>query len=222
MHFAVVTAPEGSTGKPYRFYKFRSLKAAHKCPEVDEFALVYESEEQLQQLCPADDLWGILRSVGVEIPSNATHVMLAKALHRLVEENATTWSSEKAEEATQIEEEPEMAEKKAKKPAAKKAKDFSKPKKPAAVAKEKTPKVAKKRPLQAKVTGKLPKQGKIKVLGHNTARPGSIRYENLEVIFSAKTVEEALRNLHAMPRKGGTVDLRFALANNLIEIIDNG
>jgi hypothetical protein len=209
MHFAVVSAPEGSQGKPYRFFKFRTLNAANKCPDVDEFALVYESEEQLQQLCHADDLKGILRSLGVEIPSNATPVMLARALHRLVEENATTWSSEKAEEITQSEE-PEMAEKKAKKPAAKK------PAKPKAekVAKPK----AEKRPVQAKVSGKLPKESRIKVVGKNPARPGSIRFENLEVIFAAKTVEEALRNLRAMPRKGGMIDIRFAIDNGLIEV----
>jgi hypothetical protein len=142
MHYAVVSAPEGSHGKPYRFYKFRSLASAHKCPEVDEFALVYESVEQLEQLCHPDDTKGILVSLGVEVPSTANRSMLAKALHRLAEENATTWSSEKAEEATH-EEEPDMAVKKAKtkKPKAVKQKVI-KPK----VVKER--KQAKKEPVQ--------------------------------------------------------------------------
>lgn len=218
MHFAVVSAPEGSQGKPYMFFKFRTLNAANKCPDVDEFALVYESEEQLQQLCHADDLKGILRSLGVEIPSNATPVMLARALHRLVEEKATTWSSEKAEEITQPEE-PEMAEKKAKKPASKKE-TVAKPKAEKTV-KPKAEKIAKpkaKSSVQAKGGGKLDKAARIKVLTKNPAKPGSIRYENLEVIFAAKTVEEALRNLRAMPRGGGMLDIRFALANGLIEV----
>lgn len=219
MHYAIVEAKEGSRGKPYQFFKFRSLKAAHNCPVVDEFALVYESLEQLEQLCHADDLRGILRALGVEIPNNANHAMLAKALHRLAEESATSWSE--SEETTQKEEEPEMATaKKTKKPAAKKAKAAKSPK-PKVAKPPKERKVAKKRPLQAKITGKLDKSAKIKVLAANPARPGTIRHDNLQVIYAAKTLEEALRNLNNMPKKGGMVDVRFALANGLIEVVQN-
>lgn len=211
MHFAVVDSPPGGQGKPYRFYKFRSLASAHKCPEVNEFALVYESPEQLQQLCPADDIKAILIAVGVDVPDNAGHVALANALHKLVEETATTWSSEKAEETTP-EEEPDMATvKKAKKSTAK-------PKTKTATAKKPAVKKERKVPLQAKASGKLAQAGKIKVLAENPARKGTNRYQNLDVILAAKTVEEALRNLRNMTPPGGMVDIRFAVANRLIDI----
>lgn len=214
MHYAIVNAPPGSQGKPYRFFKFRSLASAHKCPDVDEFALVYESSEQLKQVCPAEDLKAILTAIGQEVPDYISHDMLAKGLHTLVEENATTWSSEKADEATQ-EEEPDMATAKKTKKAAASKKPQTKTataKKPAAEKKER------KVPVKAKVIGKVEKVGKIKVLAANPARNGTHRYENLEVIFAAKTVEEALRNLRNMTPPGGMLDIRFALANKLIEI----
>lgn len=209
MHYAVVNAPPGSTGKPYRFFKFRTLNAAHKCQEVDEFALVYESQEQLEMLCHPDDIKGILTAVGVEVPSVVTATALAKALHRLVEETATTWSSEKAEETTQ-EEEPDMATaKKSKKPAKAKTKTTTKP-----VKKER------KTPLKDKARGPLAQTGKIKVLAKNPAREGTIRHANLEVILNSKTLEEALRNLRNMTPPGGMIDVRFAVANGLIEILN--
>lgn len=215
MHFAIVNAPPGSTGKPYRFYKFKTLNAAHKCPEVDEFALVYESQEQLQQLCPMEDIRAVLISLGIEVPESVTHAALANALHKLTEKNATSWSSEKAEETTLEEEPEEMAsiKKAAKKSAAPKK---AKAKKAAPVKKER------KVPLQAKLTGRMQQTGKIKVLGKNPAREGTNRYDNLAVILASKTVEEALRNLRNLPKPGGMVDIRFALANGLIEVQSNG
>jgi hypothetical protein len=214
MHYAIVNAPPGSVGKAYRFFKFRSLSSAHKCPEVDEFALVYESMEQLKQICPTDDLKAILVSVGKEVPNFISHEMLAQGLHKLVEQNATTWSSEKADETTQ-EKEPDMATAKKTKKAASAKKPKTKTvaaKKPAAAKKER------KIPMKTKAVGKMEHAGKIKVIGANNARKGSNRYNNLEVIFAAKTVEEALRNLRNMTPKGGMLDIRFAVANGLIEI----
>jgi hypothetical protein len=215
MHYAVVNAPPGSQGKPYRFYKFRTLNTANKCSEVDEFSLVYESPDQLKEICPLEDIKAILVSLGHEVPENATHDACVNALHRLVEESAITWSAE-ASEAAQIEEEPEMAAKKATKKTA--AKKSAKPK----VAKEAKPKKERKVPLQAKVTGKMGKSGKIKKLSPNPAREGTIRHTNLEVIYNSKTVEDALRDLRVLPKPGGMGDIRFAVANGLIEIIDNG
>jgi hypothetical protein len=215
MHFAIVDSPSGSQGKPYRFYKFRSLASAHKCPEVTEFALVYESLDQLKQLCPADDIRAILIAVGETVPTSISHEMLATGLHKLVEQNATTWSSEKAEEATQ-EEEPDMATAKKAKKTAKTKTATAKAKKPAVkkVAEKKERKV----PLKTKATGKMESSGKIKVLAANPARKGTHRYENLEVIFGSKTVEEALHTLRNMTPKGGMLDIRFAVANKLIEV----
>ena len=209
MHYAVVNAPPGSSGNAYRFFKFKALSAAHKCPLVDEFALVYEVPEQLQQLCPADDLRAILIACGVEVPDSATHIMLANALHRLVEENATSWAKESAQNG-----EPEMA-------SVKKAKKAAAPKK-AKAKKAPAPKKERKVPLQAKLKGRMAREGRIKKLGTNPAREGTNRYANLEVILAAKTVEEALRNLRNLPKPGGMVDIRFAIANGLIEVADNG
>jgi len=214
MHYAIVNAPPGSQGKPYRFYKFKTLNAANKCSEVDEFALVYESPDQLKQLCPAADLRAILVATGNEVPDSATHDALANALHRLTEQNATSWSAEKAEEITQ-QEEPDMAVKKA---AAKKS---SKPK-AAKPKKEAAPKKERRAPLQAKAKGGMPKAGKIKKLAPNPAREGTKRFTNLEVIYNSKTVEDALRDLRNLPVPGGMTDIRFAVANGLIEIADNG
>ena len=205
MHYAVVNAPPGTQGKPYRFYKFRTLNVANKCSEVDEFSLVYESPDQLKQLCPSEDIRAILVALGHEVPETANHDALVNALHRLVETEATSWSKEN--EAAQSEEEPEMAKKAtAKKPAAKKA----------AVKKER------KVPLQAKANGKMGKTGKIKKLAPNPAREGTKRFTNLEVIYNSKTVEDALRDLRNLPAPGGMADIRFAVANGLIEIADNG
>jgi hypothetical protein len=201
MHFAIVNAPPGTQGKPYRFYKFRTLNTANKCSEVDEFALVYESSEQLKQLCPTDDIRAIVVAMGHEVPENANHDALVRALHRLVENEAVSWSTTQTEE-------PEVATKKAPKKAAK-------PK----VAKEKK---ERKSPLQAKFSGKLTKSGKIKKLAPNPARAGTRRHLNLEVIYNSKTVEDALRDLRNLTTPGGMVDIRFAVANGLIEIIDNG
>lgn len=211
MHYAIVDAPPGATGKPYRFYKFRTLTSAHKCPEVSEFALVYESPEQLKQLCPADDIRAILVAMGHEVPETISHSALVDGIHKLVEQTATTWSSEKADETTPEEEEPDMA-------TAKKTKKAAKPKTKTATAKKPAAKKERKAPLQAKATGRMSQTGKIKVLADNPARKGTHRYDNLEVILAAKTVEEALRNLRNMTPPGGMVDIRFAVANKLIEV----
>lgn len=216
MHYAVVPAQPGSKGKAYNIYKFRTLKVANNCSEVDEFALVYESPEQLKEISPAEDLRAILVSLGHEVPETATHEALARALHKLAEETATTWSSEQAEETTQ-EEEPDMAEKKATKKAS--PKKSAKPK-----AAKKTEPKERKKPLQAKVKGRgaVPKEGKIRKLVANPAREGTKRHTNLEVIYASKNVQDALRDLRALPNPGGMDDIRFAVANGLIEIVDAG
>ena len=63
---------------------------------------------------------------------------------------------------------------------------------------------------------------KIKVIGSNTARVGSIRHGIVETIFAAKTVSEASQS--TVTRKDGTEykiglpDIYFCLENNLIEV----
>lgn len=208
MFYAIVNATPGTQGKPYHFYKFKSRGSAQKNAGTDEFSLVFESAEELHSLCPTEDIKGILVSCGVEVPETATPNQISHALFLLVSENATSWSAKK-EETTQTEE-PDMATaKKAKKTAAKKPKA------------EKKAKAPKKAPLQAKVSGRMAKTGKIKKLGQNPAREGTKRYENLEVILGSKTVESALETLRNMTPPGGMVDIRFAVANGLIEVSTN-
>lgn len=63
---------------------------------------------------------------------------------------------------------------------------------------------------------------KIKVIGSNTARAGSVRHGILETIFASKTVSEATQS--TVQRKDGTdytigmPDIYFCLENKLIEI----
>jgi len=63
---------------------------------------------------------------------------------------------------------------------------------------------------------------KIKVIGQNTARVGTVRHAIVENILKARTVAEALDT--EVPRKDGTAykigtpDLYFALDNKLIEL----
>ena len=110
-----------------------------------------------------------------------------------------------------------MAEKKATKKAS--PKKSAKPK-----AAKKTEPKERKKPLQAKVKGRgaVPKEGKIRKLAANPARAGTKRHTNLEVIYASKNVQDALRDLRALPNPGGMDDIRFAVANGLIEIVDAG
>ena len=97
---------------------------------------------------------------------------------------------------------------------------------------EKTPKAPK---AETKVEGeagekaprnrreKLAADAKIKVLGANPARTGTMRHEIVETIFQAKTVAMALDS--SVTRKDGSdykvglPDLYFALENGLIELV---
>lgn len=63
---------------------------------------------------------------------------------------------------------------------------------------------------------------RIKVLGQNPARQGTMRFAIVDTIFAAKTVQEAVSS--TVERKDGTdykiglPDIYFALENNLIEL----
>lgn len=215
MHYAIAAGEPGTQGKPYKFFKFRTENATQKCTKSDEFSIVFDSPEQLQEVCPNEDIVGILTAMGVEVNSTYTYTptACAKALFRLVEQNAVSWGHDEPDPTPT--EEPAMAEavkKPAKKSAAKKPKSEKKAK-AAKAPKEKKPN------LQAKARGSVPKTGKIKKLAPNPARVGTNRHLNIEAILGSKTVEEALNNLRNLQPQGGMVDIRFALANKLIEVI---
>lgn len=204
MIYAIVPGEPGTQGKAYHFFKYKARTSAQKNAGSDEFSLVFESAEELQQLRPTEDLKGILTSSGVDVPETATESQIANALFLLVSENAT-WPAQK-EEATQTEE-PEMAT--AKKTKSKKAPAEKKAKAP-------------KKVIQAKTSGRMAKTGKIKKLGvPNPARQGTKRYENLEVVLGSKTVESALETLRNMTPPGGMLDIRFAIESGLIEVTNN-
>lgn len=214
MYYAIVAGEAGTQGNAYKFYKFKTENAAVKCAKLDEFSVVFLTEDGLKELCKPEELTGILTAMGVEVNDGYSHETLAKAVFRMAEERAT-WASEENPEPPVEQESEEMAA--AKKSATKKAKAPKEPKaKKEKVAK--APKEAKPK-LQRKKIGKFDPKAKIKKLvKDNPARPGTVRHQNLEIVFSSKTVEEAVAALKGT-QKGGLVDVKFAIANNLIEVI---
>lgn len=131
-----------------------------------------------------------------------------------------------------ISQEPSMAKPTA--PVSTKTTALPEPKAKVATAKAAEPKAVKvsepKAPKEPKAEGegrtrrdKFDSSAKIKAIGKNTARVGSVRHSIVETILMAKTVAEALdstvQRKDGTDYKIGTPDIYFALETGLIELV---